>query len=87
VSDRHEHPPVPARVQIKHIMGQRHVPAYTIAICYVGLGEKDEALVWLTRATEERSAESPFVNVDPRLASLHVEPRFRQILYKLGLSR
>ena len=73
--------------KIKHIMGQRYVPAYTMAICYVGLGAKDEALVWLTRATEERSAESPFVNVDPRLAALHLEPRLRQILHKLGLNR
>jgi tetratricopeptide (TPR) repeat protein len=69
------------RAKIKRVMGQRYVPAYTVAICYVGLGKTDEALAWLTRAGEERSAESPFVNADPRLAALHVEPRFRQILH------
>ena len=68
-------------------MVQRYVSAYTVAICYAGLGKKDEALAWLTRAGEERSAESPFVNVDPRLAPLRVDPRFRQILRELGLNR
>lgn len=73
--------------KIKRIMGQRSVPAHTVAICYAGLGKKEKALAWLTRAYEERSAEAPFVNVDPRLAALRVEPRFRQILSKLGLKR
>jgi hypothetical protein len=56
-----------------------------VAICYVGLGRKDEALTWLTRACEERSAEIPFVNVDPRLATLRAEPRFGYILGILRL--
>lgn len=72
--------------KLKHIMAQRYVPAYMVAICYVGLGKTDEALSWLRRACEERSAESPFVNVDPRLAALRAEPRFGQILHKLGLN-
>jgi len=58
-----------------------------VAICYVGLGKKGEALAWLTRACEERSAESPFAKIDPRLAGLHGEPGFREILRKLGLNR
>jgi len=73
--------------KIKRIMMQRYVPAYPVAICYVGLGKKGEALAWLTRACEERSAESPFAKIDPRLAGLHVEPGFREILRKLGLNR
>jgi len=73
--------------KVKRIMMQRYVPAYPVAICYVGLGKKGEALAWLTRACEERSAESPFANIDPRLAGLHLEPGFRQILRKLGLNR
>jgi len=73
--------------KIKRIMVQRYVAAYPVAICYVGLGKKSEALAWLTRACEERSAESPFANIDPRLAALHIEPGFRQILRKLGLNR
>jgi TolB-like protein/Flp pilus assembly protein TadD len=73
--------------KIKHIMVQRNVPAYMLAICYAGLGKHDEALVWLGNACEDHSAESPFVNVDPRLAALRVDPRFRRILRKLGLNR
>ena len=73
--------------KIKKIMAQRYVPAYMVAICYAGLGKKDEALAWLLRACEERSAEAPFVNVDPRLAGWRAEPRFQQILRKSGLQR
>ena len=73
--------------KIKRIMVKRYVSAYLVAICYVGLGKKDEAQSWLARASEERSAESPFVKVDPRLAALRAEPRFREILQKLGLKR
>jgi TolB-like protein/Tfp pilus assembly protein PilF len=72
--------------KIKRIMVQRYVPPYMVAICYAGIGKKDEALTWLTRACKERSAESPFVNVDPRLAALRADPRFRRILRKLGLN-
>ncbi len=72
--------------KIKRITVQRYVPAYTVAICCVGLGKTDEALAWLTRAAEECSAESPFVNVDPRLAALRLEPHFQQILRKLRLN-
>jgi hypothetical protein len=50
-------------------MAQRNLPAYMLAICYADLGKNDEALVWLENACEEHSAESPFVNVDPRLAA------------------
>jgi TolB-like protein/Flp pilus assembly protein TadD len=73
--------------KIRRIMRKRYVSAYLVAICYVGLGKKDEALSWLARAYEERSAENPFVNVDPRLAVLRVDPRFWQILRKLGLTQ
>jgi hypothetical protein len=73
--------------KIKRIMVKRYVPAYAVAICYVGLGKQHDALAWLTKACEERSAESPLVNVDPRLSALHVEPGFRQLLSKLGFNR
>jgi TolB-like protein/Flp pilus assembly protein TadD len=71
--------------KIRHIMARRHVPAYLLAICYAGLGKKDQALDWLVRACEERSAESPFVSADPRLAALRRDPRFHTLLHKLGL--
>lgn len=73
--------------KIRRIMAQRYVPAHIVAICYAGLGKKDEALAWLARACQEHSAESPFVNVDPRLSALRTDPRFRRILHKLGLKR
>jgi len=75
------------RGKIRRIMAQKYVPPYMVAICYAGLGKNDEALSWLKRACEERSAETPFVNVDPRLAALGADPRFRQILRKLRLHR
>lgn len=72
--------------KIKRMMARQHVPGYMVAICYVGLWKKEEALAWLSRACDERSAESPFLNVDPRLAALRKEPRFLEIQHKLRLT-
>jgi Flp pilus assembly protein TadD len=34
---------------------RRHVPAYTVAIIYAALGDKDQAFAWLDRAYAQRS--------------------------------
>jgi TolB-like protein/Flp pilus assembly protein TadD len=64
-----------------------YVSPYDIAAVYVSLGQKARALDWLEKGYDER-ANMVFVKVDPRLTSLHTEPRYQAILkkMKLGLS-
>jgi len=58
--------------------------AIDIATIYAGLGDVEQALDWLARAVEE-GGWLVDLGIDPRLRSLHGEPRFRALLDKMGL--
>ena|SRR5579859_1524288 len=60
-------------------------PAYYIAIVDSGLGKKDEAFAWLDRAYRNRSSELPEVKTEPRFLNLREDPRFHELLQRLGL--
>jgi len=60
--------------------------AYHIATIYAGLGDRQQALSWLERALQERDGFLPNrVKLDPKLDALRAEPRFRDVLTKMGL--
>jgi tetratricopeptide (TPR) repeat protein len=56
-----------------------------IALVYVGLGEKDQAMAWLEKAYEERF--NPSVLRRPAFDPLRSDPRFQNLLRRIGLSR
>jgi eukaryotic-like serine/threonine-protein kinase len=62
-----------------------HVPAFRIARLYAQAGEKDRALDWLEKAWQER--ENPLVHlaVGWDWDTLQEEPRFQDLLRRLGL--
>ena len=62
-----------------------YVAPYNIAVIYAGLGEKDEAFVWLNRAYQERSYLLTYLMVDERLGKLHSDPRFDELVRRVGL--
>lgn len=64
----------------------RYVSPYRIAIVYAGLNETEEAFKWLMKAYQERSVWLIHLHlkVDPRLKSLHPDPRFPEILHLLN---
>lgn len=64
---------------------QRYTPALSFAIVYVGLGEKDQAFTWLERAYEERSIRLAYLRRDPVWDSLRTDPRFEDLLRRIGL--
>ena len=64
---------------------QRYVASSDFAFVNAGLGDQDQAIYWLERACEERDSHLPFLTVDPRLATLRDEPRFKALLKRLGL--
>ncbi len=57
---------------------------YDKAIFLAALGERDQALVELNRAYDERDYFLPFLKIDPRLDTLHGDPRFEELLRKIG---
>jgi len=55
------------------------------AVLYTRLGQKDKALDQLEAAYEKREGELVYLNVNPRFDSLRSDPRFTDILKKMGL--
>ena len=55
------------------------------SIIYVGLGDKDHAMEWLAKGYDDRPSTAMRLNVDPRLAPLRPDPRFKEFVRKLGL--
>ena len=58
---------------------------YDLAIIYAGLGQKNDALAWLQKAYEERSGGLLLLKVDAIFDSLKSEPRFQNLLARIGL--
>ncbi len=64
---------------------QKYVPAYDISVVYVGLGDKDQALLWLNKALEERSGFLVYIKCDRRFDALRTDPRYEDLLKHIGL--
>jgi len=60
-------------------------PPTNVARVLVGLGEKDQALAWLERAVDQRDERIVMLKVDPHFDSLRSDPRFQQLLNRVGL--
>jgi tetratricopeptide (TPR) repeat protein len=62
-----------------------YVSPYMIATIYAGLGDKDRAFHFLERAYQERSPDIPyFLKADLRLDTLRSDPRFQDIVRRVG---
>jgi tetratricopeptide (TPR) repeat protein len=56
-----------------------------IALVYVGMDDKDQAMTWLNKAFDERF--SPWVLMRPAFDPLRSDPRFQDLLRRIGLSK
>jgi tetratricopeptide (TPR) repeat protein len=70
--------------ELSKLSRQRYVAESDFAMVNAGMGEREHAIVWLERAYERRDSYLPFFRVDPRLASLQSDPRFRALLKRIG---
>jgi eukaryotic-like serine/threonine-protein kinase len=59
--------------------------AYDIADLYAGLGENDEVFRWLNAAYEERDYQMEMLKTDFRLDPVRSDPRFAELIRKVGL--
>ena len=58
----------------------RFVTSYGYALIYAGLGDHEQALIWLRKAVEERSHWLVWIRVDPRFDALRRDTHFQQIV-------
>lgn len=66
--------------QFDNIGRNRFVTSYGYALIYAGLRDKEQALIWLRRAVEERSHWLVWIKVDPRFDTLRSDSRFQQLV-------
>ncbi|CAN5820413.1 serine/threonine-protein kinase [soil metagenome] len=63
---------------------ERYVSPYNIAMIYNGLGERDETLAWLERGYRQREPRMVFLKVEPKWNNLRDDPRFQDLLRRVG---
>jgi serine/threonine protein kinase/Flp pilus assembly protein TadD len=72
-------------VQMHELAKQRYVPAYGFGCAYAALGDKDQAFQWLERSLQDGGWEITFLKVDPAMDSLRSDPRFNDLVKRVGL--
>jgi len=63
----------------------RYVSPAALVNVYIGLGDKDQAFVWLEKAYQERSNYLAFLKVFPIVDPLRSDPRFNDLIRRVGL--
>ena len=66
---------------------QSHVPSTAFAVVHLGLGEPERALEWLENASRLHECSLTSINVHPIYNPLRGEPRFQELLRKMGFER
>jgi serine/threonine-protein kinase len=64
-----------------------YVPAAAFVKAYLGLGEYDRAFFWLEEAYKEQSNLLQFLKVHPIFDPVRDDPRFANLLRRVGLDR
>ncbi len=64
---------------------QSYVSPYFIALIYAGLGDNDRTLDWLEKAYQERHPYLAFLKLEPVFRNLRSDPRFQELLRRVGL--
>jgi eukaryotic-like serine/threonine-protein kinase len=73
--------------QLQDVAKQRYVPPFYIAKVYAGLGENTQAMALLNRAFQDRSDQLTGLRVEPAFDPLRADPRFVDLLRRVGLAQ
>ena len=61
------------------------LPPFVIATLYARVGDKDKTIEWLEKAYEERDFRTMLISVTPEFDSLRADPRFIDLVRRMGL--
>ena len=70
---------------LERLSAHTYVSAFGRALIYLGLQEKNRAMDLLDQAYRERSDMLGYLRIEPRLAPLHGEARFQELIRKVGI--
>jgi TolB-like protein/DNA-binding winged helix-turn-helix (wHTH) protein len=71
--------------RLQSMSGVVPVAAHHFALVYLGLGDTDNAIGWLEKARQQHSPMMAWLKVDPRFDKIRPDPRFREMMRKVGL--
>ena len=71
--------------ELQAVSPHRYTPALPVAVVYAGLGQKDQAFVWLEKAYDERFNRLAYLRREPIWDGLRSDPRFDDLLRRIGL--
>lgn len=72
--------------ELKRIRAERgNIHAFSFVWAYAGLGDKDQAFAGLETSYEEGRHRMVWLNVDPLLEPLRSDPRFAELVRRVGL--
>ena len=64
---------------------EHYVSPYYLAKIHAARGDREQAFAWLEKACEERNPDLIELKVEPILGGLRADPRFRDLLRRVGL--
>jgi TolB-like protein/Tfp pilus assembly protein PilF len=70
---------------IKRLSEHQYIAKPSIALVYAGLGDKDQAIAWLEKGYEEHAFQMQSLKLEPRWDSIRSDPRFADIVRRVGL--
>ena len=73
--------------ELKRRRQTEYVPAAAFVFAYLGLGNYDQAFVWLEQAYKEQSYALQTLKVLPLFDPIRSDPRFIDLLHRVGLDR
>ena len=73
--------------ELNELAKRQYVSAYEVAKIYVALGNSEQAFQLLAKAYAEHSFHLPNLNVCPQLKPVRSDPRFQDLVQRIGLSQ
>jgi len=72
--------------ELQELSKQRYVSPDLFALIYAALGDKDQAFAWLEKSVEQHDLTTAHLKVDQRFDPLRSDPRFAELVKRIGLS-
>ncbi len=71
--------------ELKELSKHRYVSSYEVAAIYVALGDNEQAFQLLERAYREHCFHLVYLNVWPQFSAVNADPRFQDLVQRIGL--